>query len=316
MLLLTGSTGFIGNALLHRLAEIGDIKIRACARKMEAAFPAGVEKFAIPTVSSETDWKDALQGIDVVLHTIARVHVMKDKSKDPLAEFRAVNVDATLNLARQAAQCGVKRFVFISSVKVNGESTVDKPFSCFDVPAPSDPYGVSKMEAEQALQALSQETGLEVVIVRPPLVYGPGVRANFLSLMKLVKLGIPLPLGAIHNRRSMVALENLVDLLIRCTHHRAAPGQTFMVSDDHDVSTSELLRMLAEAMGRRPWLLPVPARLIAGTAAIFGQSAVASRLLDSLQVDIGHTQSTLDWEPVISVQDAVNKTVAHFLAHQ
>jgi nucleoside-diphosphate-sugar epimerase len=316
VLLLTGSTGFVGNALIHRFAELGDRKIRTCTRKLDALFPAGIDCFPIQSVSADTDWGNGLRDVEVVVHTIARVHVMNDKSSDPFAAFRETNVDATLNLARQAARAGVKRFVFVSSVKVNGESTSVKPFTSFDIPAPLDPYGISKNEAEQGLLALSNDTGLEVVIVRPPLVYGPGVRANFLRLMMLIKMGVPLPFGAVHNRRSMVALDNLVDLLVTCTRHPAAAGQVFMVSDECDVSTPELLHMIARAMNKKPLLLPLPTGLIACAAALVGKSAVANRLLDSLQVDIAHTKSTLGWQPIISMQESINKTVEYFFKYQ
>lgn len=308
-ILITGATGFVGKKVCDVLRSRG-INFVTAVRHSVAN-----DQFAIGNLTGTTEWAEALSGCDAVIHLAARVHVMNDESNNPLMAFRAVNVDATLNLARQAALSGVKRFVFVSSVKVNGEETTGKSFTAFDEPAPLDPYGVSKLEAEQALLALSQETGLEVVIVRPPLVYGPGVRANFLRLMQLAKMGLPLPLGAIHNRRSMVALDNLVDLLITCSRHPKAAGQTFMVSDDNDVSIAELLRMLAGALGRRSLLLPVPARIIAGTAALLGKSAVAGRLLGSLQVDVAHTKSTLGWKPVVSMQEAVNKTAAHFLSH-
>lgn len=296
---ITGGTGFLGGGLIERLRQ-SDSEVVPLARKMR--------------IDGTPEWSIG-RGIDVVIHAAARVHVMNEITSDPLAEFRKVNVQGTAMLARQAAEAGVRRFVFISSVKVNGEETSDVPFRFTDVPAPLDHYGVSKLEAEQALLAVSQETGLEVVVVRPPLVYGPGVRANFLRLMQLVKMGVPLPLGAIHNRRSMVALDNLVDLLVLCARHPAAAGQVFMVSDDRDVRISDLLRMLASAMGKRAFLLPVPAGIISGAAALVGKSAVAGRLLGSLQVDITHTKSTLDWKPVASMEDAINKTVAHFLSH-
>ncbi|MDP3843872.1 MAG: SDR family oxidoreductase [Oxalobacteraceae bacterium] len=308
-ILVTGASGFVGSVLCDTL-HARNIYFVPAVRIAKSN-----DQFSVGELNAATKWGNALAGCKAVIHLAARVHVMNDTSSDPLAAFRAMNVDATLNLAKQAVQCGVKRFVFISSVKVNGEETTSKPFTAFDEPAPLDPYGQSKLEAEIALMELARTTGLEVVIVRPPLVYGPGVRANFLKLMQLVKMGVPLPLGAIHNRRSMVALVNLVDLLITCTHHPAAAGQTFMVSDDNDVSISELLRMLARAMGKRSLLLPIPAGIIAGTAAILGKSAVASRLLGSLQVDINHTKSTLGWKPVITMQESLNKTVAHFLAH-
>jgi UDP-glucose 4-epimerase len=305
-ILVTGANGFVGSGLCAALAERG-INYVAAVRKSN-----GSGQVTVGSLSANTDWTQALSGCDTVIHTAARVHVMQDTSDDPLTEFRLVNVEATLNLARQAADAGVRRFVFVSSIKVNGEETTDTPFRASDTPAPRDPYGQSKLEAENVLFALSRETGLEVTVVRPPLVYGPGVRANFHSLMKLVAKGVPMPLGSIHNRRSMVALDNLVDLLIACTTHPAAAGRVFLVSDNRDVGITELLRMLATAMGRRNVLLPVPARWIAITARLLGKSAAADRLLGSLQVDITSTCQTLSWQPVISMEKALAKTVAPF----
>jgi nucleoside-diphosphate-sugar epimerase len=309
-ILVTGANGFVGKELCSTLQGRGLDFVAAVRHCLDG------EQVAIGDLTAATDWANALAGCDSVIHLAARVHVMNDRSSDPLVVFRKINVDATLNLARQAVASGVKRFVFVSSIKVNGEQTTDKPFSVFDTPAPADPYGQSKFEAEQALLELSQETGLEVVIVRPPLIYGPGVRANFQNLMGLVKSGVPLPLGAIPNRRSMVALYNFIDLLIVCVRHPNAGGQTFMVSDGMDVSVSELLRMLARSMGTRTLLLPIPAGLIARTASLFGKSAMANRLLGSLQVDIDHTMLALDWRPIIGMQEAIDKTVAYFLIHR
>lgn len=308
-ILVTGANGFVGSALCEALNGRA-IAVVPVVRRASAA-----HQRPIGDMTSGTAWGEHLIGCDAVIHLAARVHVMNDKSSSPLEAFRAMNVDATLNLARQAALYGVRRFVFVSSIKVNGEATTGQPFTAFDAPEPSDPYGLSKMEAEQALLALSVATGLEVVIVRPPLVYGPGVRANFLRLMQLVNRGIPLPLGAIHNRRSLVALDNLVDLLMVCALQPAASGHIFLVSDMHDVSIAELLGMLAAAMGRRSWLLPIPASIIASAAGMLGQSVAASRLLGSLQLDIRHTTSTLGWRPVVEMQEAVKRTVAHFVAH-
>jgi UDP-glucose 4-epimerase len=308
-ILITGANGFIGNILCETPFP-RDMDFVPVVRKA----PQG-RQFPVGDISAETEWGNILAGCHVVIHLAARVHVMDDRSGDPLAAFRAMNLDATMNLAKQAVLCGVKRFVFVSSVKVNGEETTDRPFTAFDEPAPIDPYGQSKFEAEIALRELSRQTGLEVVIVRPPLVYGPGVRANFLRLMQLVKMGIPLPFGAIKNRRSMVAADNLIDLLLVCARHPAAAGQTFLVSDDNDVSISELLRMLADAMGKRALLLPVPSGAIVGAASLLGKSDVANRLVGSLQVDISHTKSTLQWAPQARMADTLKKTVAHFLAH-
>jgi UDP-glucose 4-epimerase len=307
--LVTGANGFVGTALCGALS------------RQEIPFVAAVrtktrnDQHEMGGINTGTDWSKALLGADTVVHLAARVHVMNDRSHDPLAAFRTTNVDATLNLARQAVDSGAKRFVFVSSVKVNGEVTTDRaPFSNRDAPAPQDAYAISKFEAESGLTALAERTGLEVVIVRPPLVYGPGVRANFLRLMQLARSGLPLPFGAFENRRSMVALDNLTDLLVTCALHPAAAGETFMVSDDNDLTIPALLHMLSRAMGKPSFLLPIPASLISGCAKAFGKSAFASRLLDSLQVDISYTRSRLGWSPIIGVEEAVNRTAAHYLA--
>jgi UDP-glucose 4-epimerase len=257
-----------------------------------------------------TDWSTALNGVEAVVHCAARVHVMQDDATDPLQVYREVNVNGTLNLARQAAQAGVRRFVFVSSIKVNGESSLPgQPFTADDVPSPLDHYAVSKLEAEQGLRDIETQMGIEVVIVRPPLVYGPGVKANFAAMMRWVSLGIPLPLGAIHNARSIVALGNLVDLLVTCLQHPAAAGQTFLVSDGEDVSTSELLRRTTHAMGKRAFLLPVPAFVLESGAALLGKRAVAQRLCGSLQVDIDKTRRLLGWTPPLTLNEGLKKAV-------
>lgn len=312
--LLTGANGFVGRQVATTL--LAREFALTCALRQPGAGMAGAREVTIDNIDASTDWSACLAGIDVVIHLAARVHVMDETSGDPLGEFRKVNVDGSLNLARQAVAAGVKRLVYVSSIKVNGEATTGTPYTAFDAPAPLDPYGQSKLEAEVALLGLACETGLEVVIVRPPLVYGPGVRANFRKLMQLVKSGVPLPLGAIANRRSMVALDNLADLLVVCASHPAAPGNVFLVSDGQDVSIAELLRLLAAGMGRRARLIPVPAALIAGFARLLGKSAVADRLLGSLQVDIAHTRETLGWKPVISTREAIESTAAHFLINE
>jgi UDP-glucose 4-epimerase len=255
-----------------------------------------------------TDWTAALDGVSAVIHCAARVHVMADTAADPLEEFRHVNVQGTLNLARQAAAAGVRRFVFVSSIKVNGEATQPgAPFTADDAPAPLDAYGVSKMEAEQGLRELAAQTGMEVIIIRPPLVYGPGVKANFAAKMRWLQRGVPLPLGAIHNQRSLVALDNLVDLIVTCLTHPAAANQTFLVSDGEDVSTSELLRRMGQALDRPARLLPVPQSWLKLAAAMVGKSDVAQRLCGSLQVDISKTRQLLSWTPPLSLDQGLKR---------
>ncbi|MDH1281221.1 SDR family oxidoreductase [Pseudomonas chengduensis] len=315
--LLTGSTGFVGQALLARLAAQPALDLVAVSRRPAFGLPAGVAHAQVADIAADTAWQSILQGVQAVIHAAARVHVMSDKVADPLAEFRKVNVDGTLNLARQAVGAGVKRFIFISSIKVNGESTAPgKPYSAESQPAPVDPYGISKLEAELALRELAAETGMEVVIIRPPLVYGPGVKANFLSMMRWLSKGIPLPLGAIQNRRSLVALDNLVDLIATCVEHPAAANQTFMVSDGEDLSTRQLLRRMGGALGRPARLVPIPAWLLEAGASLLGKRALAQRLCGSLQVDISKTRELLNWSPPLGVDEALRRAAEHFLEHQ
>lgn len=311
--LVTGATGFVGGALIAALFEYG-YAVRSAARRHSSNLPGEV---LVRELAPNTDWAIALQNVGVVIHLAARVHVMNDTSADPLAEFRRTNVAGTLTLARQAAAAGVKRFIFISSIKVNGEGTrYGEPFTAEDLPQPVDSYGISKHEAEEQLRRLAAETGMEVVIIRPPLVYGPGVKANFLSMMRWLYKGIPLPLGAINNRRSLVALDNLVDLIVTCIDHPAAANQTFLAGDGEDLSTTELLRRMGAALGRPARLIPVPPALLSAGATMLGKRAVAQRLLGSLQVDISKTRALLGWTPPVSVDEALRKTAAHFLAQQ
>ncbi len=252
--------------------------------------------------------------VSVVVHAAARVHVMKETSEDALQEFRKINVQGTLRLAKHAAASGVKRFVFVSSIKVNGEKTDrDKPFTADDVPVPADPYALSKFEAEEQLRFLSQETGMEVVIIRPPLVYGPGVKANFLNMLRWIHRGLPLPLGSIDNRRSLVSIGNLVDLLVTCIDHPAAAGNTFLVSDGEDVSTSELLRSLASAFGKKVVLIPVPFTVLSLAAFILRKQAISRRLGESLQVDINKNRKLLDWVPRIPAERSMRQTARHYM---
>lgn len=309
MILVTGGSGFVGSAVLAEASRNSSFKVRAAVRRY-VALPDNVEQVQVSDLTANTDWSRALSGVDVIIHAAARVHVMRDSAVDPLAEFRRINVGGTLNLASQAAASGVKRFIFISSIKVNGEGTLPgHPYTADDTPAPVDPYGVSKHEAEEGLRRLAKDTGMEVVIIRPVLVYGPGVKGNFLSMIRCLSRGIPLPLGAIHNRRSLVARDNLVNLIMTCVQHPAAANQTFLVSDGEDISTTSLLRRLSVAMGKRAHLIPVPSRMLLAVASLLGRSDFAQRLCGSLQVDIGKTRDILGWQPVISVDAALKQVV-------
>ncbi|QYN00061.1 SDR family oxidoreductase [Pseudomonas protegens] len=309
--LVTGATGFVGKALLARLVKSGIAVVAAVRGSAEVPAPASTMR--IENLDGHAQWLDGLKNVDVVIHSAARVHVMNDTEVDPLAAFRRVNVEGTLNLARQAAAAGVKRFIFISSIKVNGEETENgRRYRADDVPAPADPYGVSKMEAEQGLRELAKETPLEVVIIRPVLVYGPGVKANFLSMMRWLDKGVPLPFGSINNRRSLVALDNLVDLIVTCMDHPAATNQTFLVSDGDDLSTTGLLSKMAQALGRNARLLPVPSKLLELGATMLGKRSLSQRLCGSLQVDIEKTRTVLGWNPPLSTEEALAITARHY----
>jgi len=304
-ILITGATGFIGKALITDLM-LRDYHVVATVRNENSSVPECRQVFATGDINEKTDWKETLDGIDVVIHLAARVHVMNDSATDPLSEFRKVNVAGTLNLAEQAANAGVKRFIFLSTIKVNGERTQKgSKFRETDPPAPNDPYAISKWEAEQGLLAVAEKTGMEVVIIRPPLVYGPGVKANFRSLVKWVKIGVPLPLGAVHNKRSFVALDNLVNFIILCIEHPRAANEVFLISDGEDVSTTELLQKIARALGKRSFLLPVPVGLMTFIAGLMGKNDVANRLFGSLQVDCSKARELLGWKPVVSMDDGL-----------
>ncbi len=307
--LLTGASGFVGRAVLDAAKRSG-VDVRPVFRSHDSAKEHS-GAVLVPGLDGEADWAQALQGVDVVIHAAARAHVMREEALDPLTEYRRVNVQGTSNLARQAAAAGVRRFVFISSIKVNGEGTLPgRPFTAEDAPAPEDAYGISKAEAETELRRIAQETGMEVTIIRPPLVYGPGVKGNFFSLINWVHRGLPLPLGGVtHNRRSLVGLGNLVDLIWVCVEHPKAANQTFLISDGEDLSTTELLRRVGKALSRPACLLWVPAGLIALIASMLGKKVISQRLLGSLQVDIRKTCELLEWKPTVAVDEGLRKAV-------
>ncbi|WP_431796732.1 SDR family oxidoreductase [Cupriavidus metallidurans] len=312
--LVTGANGVVGRAVLRRLLDMRGMHAVGSLRRTGPDMSENAPFVVVGDLSAQTDWSHALDGVNTVVHAAARVHVMNDTTVDSLLEFRRVNVQGTLALARQASALGVKRFVFISSVKANGEETQPgQPFTTDDVLAPVDPYGISKMESEQGLSELAAQTGLEVVIIRPPLVYGPDVKANFLAMMRWLKRGVPLPLGAIHNLRSLVALDNLVDLIVTCVESPAAANQTFLVSDGDDLSTTELLRRMGSALGTPARLIPVPSELLRFGAALVGRPDIAQRLCGSLQVDITKTRQVLGWQPPVSVDEGLRKAAEGYL---
>ena len=296
-LIITGSTGFVGRALVKSLGA--KYTVKTIGRKGKTS-----DNHLRASIDMKTDYSSMLRSNDVLIHLAARVHVMNEKTKNPIDAFRAVNTQGTLNLATQAAEAGVKRFIFISTIKVNGESTTGRePFTEQET-SPEDPYGISKAEAEQKLLALGKKTGMEIVIIRPPLVYGKGVKANFASLMSLVNKGFPLPFRAINkNKRSLVSVYNLVDLIEVCIEHPNATNQVFLVSDDHDLSTAEMVQLMAKVQGKSNLALPVPPTLFSIAGSILGKKSVVDRLIGSLQVDITHTKDTLKWTPPYSVED-------------
>ena len=308
-IMITGATGFVGSALLERLQSDGLHRMIATVRNQ----PGITKKNHVNTsfvnvgdLSGSHDWSGALSGVGIVVHAAARAHMLNEPARDPLAEFRRTNVNGTLQLAKQAAEKGVSRFVFISSIGVNGNNSF-RPFTADDVPNPSEPYAISKYEAEKGLRDVAAKSGMEVVIIRPPLVYGPNAPGNFHRLMSYVRKGVPLPLGAIYNQRSFVALDNLVDLIVTCVEHPAAANQTLLVSDGEDLSTTEFLRRIANSLGMRARLLPVPQGMLESVLMLLGKNDLAQRLCGSLQVDITKTRDMLSWHPPLSVDEQLLK---------
>ncbi|THK43284.1 SDR family oxidoreductase [Methylophaga sp. SB9B] len=307
---VTGATGFVGKALVTQFVAEGH-HVVAAVREYSKVLPTKVEQKRVGDfgfLSESNTIINVLDNIDMVIHTAARVHIMKDSSADPIEEFRKINVYATVELAQQAARAGVKRFIYLSSIKVNGESTDNRqPFSETDDPAPEDAYGQSKLEAEKLLLDLAKTTSMEVVIIRPPLIYGPGVKANFASMIKIINKGIPLPFGAISNQRSMLAIDNLVSFIRLCMTHPAATNQVFLIADGEDVSTTTLLRRLAEAYMRPPRLIPVPLSWMNFFARLIGKQMITDRLFGNLQIDTSKARELLGWKPVITMKQQLNK---------
>ncbi|MGF1726762.1 UDP-glucose 4-epimerase family protein [Photobacterium nomapromontoriensis] len=304
--LVTGATGFVGQYVVMACKQAG-YTVTPLAGRASNHFG-----YAALDINASTDWSSYLSDVTAVVHCAARVHVMTDEVNDPLTAYRAINTDGTLQLARQAAEAGVKRFVFISSIKVNGEATEPgRAFTSSVNSAPTDPYALSKYEAEQGLLAIAKESAMEVVIIRPPLVYGPSVKANFASLLKLVQKGLPMPFGAINNTRSLVYIGNLVDLIITTLTHPQAANQVFLVSDDNDVSTTTLLREMANATGSPCYLLPVPSCWLLGLTKLVGKPGIGERLCGNLQLDISETKSCLNWRPPYNLADSLKLTVQH-----
>ena len=314
---VTGASGFVGQAVTTALLS-SQHDVHAVVRSLDKNAPVlaqAVQTFPIGDIMVDTNWNSALAGVDCVVHCAARTHVINETETNVLAAYRAVNVAGTRQLAEQAAKMGLRRLVYLSSIKVNFEQTTSAECVSFpDNAFTEDPYAISKWEAEQALHEVSAKTSLEVVIIRPPLVYGPGVKGNFLSMLGWLKRGVPLPLGAIQNQRSLVGIDNLVNLIVTCMDHPAAANQTFLVSDDEDLSTTDLVRQLGAALGKPARLIPVPASLLRLAAQMTGNQDMAERLLGNLQVNISKTKETLDWAPLVKMDDGLRKTATWFLS--
>jgi nucleoside-diphosphate-sugar epimerase len=307
---ITGATGFVGRALVSELVS-SDVEVVATVRNITAELPERVRQIVFDDLSQLSEINsliDILSDVEIVIHTAARAHVMRDSISDPLNEYRKMNVTATKELARQAAEAGVKRFIFVSSVKVNGESTShNQMFSETDEPQPVDEYGLSKLEAEQALIDMRKVSPMKVVIIRSPLVYGPGVKANFANVIKSINKGWSLPFGRVHNKRSMIAIDNLIAFIKLCMSHPAAANELFLIADKEDISTTALLKNIAKAYGVKSILLPIPVALMSGLAKLLGKQDLADRLFGNLQIDTSKARRILNWSPVITMDEQLEK---------
>ncbi len=306
--LVTGATGFVGKKLCHALSEQAHEVIavtRGYIRQRENI------TFVPKVLTKDTDWVEALKEVDVVVHLAGRAHVMNDGASDTYQAYADVNIDVTRQLAAQAALSGVKRLIYLSSVKVNGERTSKVAFNEADIPQPEDDYGKTKYEAEKVLMSIAEETGLEVVIIRPPLVYGEGVKANFKNLIQLAQLNIPLPFGRVKNKRSFIFIENLIDFIMLCMYHPNAANQTFLISDDHDISTTTLIKYIKTASGKRHLLLPISQKLLSFVFKLIGKTTLSNRLLGNLQVDITKAKTLLNWKPPYRVRVGIERTVSN-----
>ena len=312
--LITGANGFVGTVLCRSLIKKShSVRCVVRERREYLNFSKDVDIYSVGEIGPSTIWAEALRDIDIIVHLASRVHVMKDESLSPLDEYRRVNTEGTKRLAFMAALAGIQRLVYVSTVKVNGEFTHEQPFNEDDTPNPLDPYGISKWEAEVALRHISSEKGLQVTVIRPPLVYGPEVKANFLQLLDMVNKNIPLPLLLVNNKRSMIYIENLVDAIIKCIEHPKAANQTFLVSDGQDISTPDLIKMIAKAMGKKPRLLPVPSVALKVLGRITGKQSEVERLIGNLQIDSSKIRNTLDWKPSFTVEEGISETVKWYI---
>ncbi|MCA0404368.1 MAG: NAD-dependent epimerase/dehydratase family protein [Proteobacteria bacterium] len=307
-ILLTGGSGFLGCCLLDELGKNENYSFHLPLRENKLKPNVNYQVFPYHDLNENQDWSEALNGCEVVVHLAARVHIMKENSLDPLAEFRKTNVEGTLNLARQAAKMGIKRFIFLSSIKVNGESTaLNQPFKADDKPEPKDAYAISKYEAEQGLLNIAKETQMEVVIIRPPLIYGPDVKGNFKQLLQIISKPFPLPFALIKNKRSFVGINNLISLINCCIKHPNAANQIFLVSDGYDLSTKELIEKIAFVQNKSPFLVPVPKLILLLGLTLLGKKALYQRLCSSLQIDQSKNYHLLDWTPPFLADDELKK---------